>query len=256
MQTPAAIILAAGKGTRMRSDLPKVANEAGGAPLALWVARACALAGCSRIVIVVGHRQEVVRQIFERAAGEFEDVRIEFAVQERQHGTGHAAQCAEPLLTGFEGDVFVLVGDGPLVRPQTLLALLRRHREAGADATLATARLADPAGYGRIVRGGDGEFRAIVEEKDADERQLHIDEINPSIYCFRAPALFDALRRVTRSGASGEYYITDVPALLKASSGVVEVVEAASPEDALSVNTPEQLAQVDEVLRHRAGEGA
>jgi len=255
MHAPAAIILAAGKGTRMNSDLPKVAHEAAGAPLALWVARACAEAGCGRIILVVGHQQEVVRAIFERAAGEFEDVAIEFVVQEEQHGTGHATQCAQPALAGFEGDVFVLVGDGPLVRASTLAALHDRHRKAGADATLATARLDDPAGYGRIVRDESGVFAGIVEEKDATDAQKRIDEINPSIYCFRAPALFDALGRVKRSGASGEYYLTDAPAILQESGGVVEVVDAASAEDAMSVNTPEQLAMVDRALRERQGAG-
>lgn len=253
MQAPTAIILAAGKGTRMNSDLPKVAHEAGGAALALWVARACAEAGCGRIILVVGHRQEVVRAIFERAAGEFDGVEIDFAVQDQQHGTGHATQCAQPLLEGFGGDVFVLVGDGPLVRPETLIGLHERHCAAGADATLATARIADPTGYGRIVRDASGGFVAIVEEKDATDAQRAIAEINPSIYCFRAAALFGALGRVQQSGASGERYLTDVPAILKASGGVVEVVEAASGADALSVNTPEQLAQVDRVLRDRLG---
>jgi UDP-N-acetylglucosamine diphosphorylase/glucosamine-1-phosphate N-acetyltransferase len=253
MQAPAAIILAAGKGTRMQSDLPKVAHEAAGAPLALWVARACAGAGCGRIILVVGHRQEVVRGIFERAADEFEDVRIDFVEQAEQLGTGHAAQCAQPVLEGFDGDVFVLVGDGPLVRPETLAALHERHRAAGADATLATARIDEPAGYGRIVRDGEGAFVGIVEEKDATDAQRAITEINPSIYCFRAPALFGALGRVRRSGSSGEYYLTDVPAILKEGGRVVEVVEAASGEDALSVNTPEQLARVDAALRERIG---
>ncbi|MFG0276234.1 MAG: sugar phosphate nucleotidyltransferase, partial [Phycisphaerales bacterium] len=201
----------------------------------------------------VGHRQEVVRAIFERAAGEFEDVRIDFVEQAEQLGTGHATQCAQPVLEGFGGDVFVLVGDGPLVRSETLAALHDRHRAAGADATLATARVADPTGYGRIVRDEAGSFVGIVEEKDASDAQRAITEINPSIYCFRAPALFEALGRVRRSGASGEYYLTDVPAILQEGGGAVEVAEAASAEDALSVNTPEQLAQVDAALRERIG---
>jgi bifunctional UDP-N-acetylglucosamine pyrophosphorylase/glucosamine-1-phosphate N-acetyltransferase len=250
---PAAIILAAGKGTRMNSDLPKVAHEAAGSPLVLWVARACRDAGCSRIVVVVGHQQEVVRAIFERAAGEFEDVEILFAVQDQQHGTGHAAQCALPALGAFEGDVFVLVGDGPLIRAQTLSDLHRRHVEKGASATMATAELDDPMGYGRIVRDANGRFISVVEHKEATPEQRAIREINPSIYCFRAPALADALSRVKRSEASGEYYITDVPSLLLAQGEVVEVVRAATPEDAMSVNTPAQLAEVDSALRGRLG---
>jgi len=249
----AAIILGAGKGTRMNSDRPKVAHEVAGAPMVRWVADACEDAGCGRIVVVVGHRQEEVRAIFE---GEAERAaRIEFAVQEQQKGTAHAVQCAEPLLGGFSGDVLLLCGDGPLIRAETVGALVDRHRSTGAAMTLATATLDDPSGYGRIVRDREGRFEHIVEEKNASQSERAIREVNPSYYCVRSEALWPALERIDRNPKTGEFYLTDVPALLLADGRRVEVVDAVPPEDALSVNTPEQLAAADRTLRERAAAG-
>ena len=160
---------------------------------------------------------------------------------------------ANGLFDGFEGDVLTLCGDGPLVRVETLDLLMMRHVETGAAASLATAKLKDPSGYGRIVRDGEGRFAGIVEEKNATAEQRAIREVNPSYYCFRGPALFDALGRVKRDEVSGEYYLTDVPGLLLSEGRRVEVVDSVPPEDVLSINTPEQLAEVDRVLRHRLG---
>ncbi len=256
-----AIILAAGKGTRMSSDLPKVAHEVAGKAMVRWVVEACAAAGCERVVLVVGHGQETVRALFDDWPGD--EMRVEFAVQEPQLGTGHAVQCAEPLFGDRPvGDVFVLAGDGPLIRPQTLVTLYDRHRETGAAATLATAVLEDPTGYGRIVRDAAGRFSAIVEHKNCDEGQLAIMEVNPSYYCFDASALLGpggALSRVERDERSGEYFLTDAVGLITGEGGRVEVVDAVPPEDVLSINTPEQLAEVDRILRGRevgSGEGA
>lgn len=258
MKDLAAIILAAGKGTRMKSDLPKVAHEVAGRPMVWWVARACAQAGCSRIVLVVGHQREVVEGIFEG----FDEpgVSVEFAVQEPQLGTGHAVQCAmgcvEDLIgLGGGADVFVLAGDGPLIRAETLLTLRSRHDAAGASASLATAVIDDPSGYGRIVRDGGGAFRGIVEHKNCTDEQLAIREVNPSYYCFDGAALARSLPRLARDEKSGEYFITDVPGLLLAGGERVEVVGAVPAEDVLSINTPEQLRAVDLILRGRAGEG-
>ncbi|MGP1347394.1 MAG: NTP transferase domain-containing protein [Phycisphaerales bacterium] len=263
MGEPVAIILAAGKGTRMRSDLPKVAHEVAGHPMVSWVARACAAAGCVRVIVVVGYRQEVVRAIFEGwdgekgRAGGGAGCTLEFAVQDEQLGTGHAVSCALPLLErecGAEGNpVLVLAGDGPLIRAQTLRVLLDRHRSSGASATLATARIEDPTGYGRIVRGADGSFVGIVEQKNATPEQRAIREVNPSYYCFDALRLASALRGVERDAVSGEYYLTDVPGLERAAGRRVEVVEAVPSEDVLSINTTEQLAEVDALLRARLG---
>lgn len=240
-----AIILAAGKGTRMASDLPKVVHPVADAPMVAWVARACREAGCARIILVVGHRQELVREIFR------DDASIEFAVQDEQLGTGHAVQCAEDALTGFVGDVIVLAGDGPLVRPESLRALVEHHRGANAAATLATAVIDGPKGYGRILRDSNGAFTGVVEEKEATDAQRAIHEINPSVYCFRSGDLFRALGKVKRSETSGEYYLTDVPALLSDEGERIDAVNSLQPDEALSINTPEQLQDVDRILRSR-----
>lgn len=243
---PGAIILAAGRGTRMGSDLPKVCHEVGGRAMVCAVVEACQRVGCEEIAVVVGHRQELVRG----ALVDFEGVR--FVVQEEQLGTGHAVGCARDVFSSTpDRPVLVLCGDGPLIRPRTLEMMLDRHRTTGADATLATSVLDDPAGYGRIVRSGDGSFEAIVEHADATAEQRAIREVNPSYYCFDAGPLFESLRRVRRHEGSGEYYITDVPGVLLSQGGRVEVIDAVPAEDVLSINTPEQLAVVDAIYRAR-----
>jgi bifunctional UDP-N-acetylglucosamine pyrophosphorylase/glucosamine-1-phosphate N-acetyltransferase len=255
--SPAAIVLAAGKGTRMKSDLPKVLHPAAGEPMVRHVVDALREIGASPIVLVVGHGAELVREAFSRP----EDADLRFALQAEQLGTGHAVQCGLSALASEEidRDLVVLCGDGPLVRGRTLAALLEAHRSSGAAATLATSRVADPTGYGRIARDERGRFRAIVEHADASESERAIDEINPSVYAFRGGTLASALPRVGRGNAKGEIYLTDVFSLLLADeaagslpSPAVEVVPAVPPEEVLSVNDPVQLAEVDRILRDRA----
>jgi bifunctional UDP-N-acetylglucosamine pyrophosphorylase / glucosamine-1-phosphate N-acetyltransferase len=244
------IVLAAGKGTRMKSDLPKVMHPAAGEPMVKWVVQASREAGAKEVVLVVGHMAELVTEAFaaDRPA-------CHFVTQSPQLGTGHAVDQARPLFVkGLLGEhCFVLCGDGPLIRAQTLRTLLQRHLTSGAAASLATSVVADATGYGRIERDANGRFLRIVEQKDATEAQRAIREINPSYYLFRTADLFDALTRVTNQNASGEYYITDVFELLLKDGKRVEVVDAVPPEDVLSVNTPEQLAEVDAILRRRLG---
>ena len=243
---PHAILLAAGKGTRMRSDLPKVVHKVCGKPMVWWVVRACRDAGVSRVVVVVGYEGQLVRDALAGEPG------VEFVEQREQLGTGHAAKMASPLFEGRgDVDVFVLAGDGPLIRGATLRELLRVHRRDRASATLATAVLPDPTGYGRVVRDAAGGFHAIVEQKDASPAQLALREVNPSYYCFKAGELFDTLAQVRNDNKQGEYYLTDVPGLLKARGRTVTVVDAVPPQDVLSINTPEQLAEVEAVLRSR-----
>lgn len=257
MKSFSALILAAGKGTRMQSDLPKVAHKIAGEPMVRWVVRACAQAGCTRIVVVVGYQQEVVREALADLAAHIAPATIEFAVQNEQLGTGHAVIEAADLFHAERSEpghgVLVLAGDGPLIRADTLAQIKERHETSGAAATMATSRIDDPTGYGRIVRDGAGNFVEIVEQKNATPEQLAINEINPSYYLFDCQAMFDALDRVERNDVSGEYYITDVPALLLASGRRVEVMEAVPPADVLSINTPQQLAEVDRIMRDRLG---
>ncbi len=250
---PGAILLAAGKGSRMRSDLPKVVHPVGGRPMICAVVDACRSAGCGRIIVVVGHGREHVIEAIRSMGPDAERV-VEFAIQDEQHGTGHAVQCAAAVFGDADRarDVFVLAGDGPLIHPETLELLLERHRSTGAGATMASSVIEDPTGYGRIVRGPDGAFSAIVEQKDLADEQLAIREVNPSYYCFKAGLMFEALGRVNKS-SSGEYYLTDVPGLLLGEGHVVEVIDAVPPEDVLSINTPEQLAEVDRIFRSREG---
>lgn len=242
------IVLAAGKGTRMKSDLPKVMHHAAGRPMVEAVVDAARSVGCAPVVLVIGHGADLVRAHFAGRAN------TEFVMQMPQLGTGHAVDMARPLFEkGLLGEeTLVLCGDGPLIRPHTLQVLLDTHRQTGASATLATAVIADPQGYGRIQRDSNGNFARIVEQKDASPEQLAICEINPSYYCFRTADLFDALKRVTNQNASGEYYITDVFELLLRDGKRVSVVDAVPAEDVLSVNTLEQLAEVSRILESRS----
>ncbi|MEZ6234647.1 MAG: NTP transferase domain-containing protein [Phycisphaerales bacterium] len=271
-----AVILAAGKGTRMNSDLPKVCHPVGGRPMVCAVVDACLRAGVRHIVVVVGYKQELVREalagyvattIGEAGPGGSDTadesrgpLRLEFAVQGEQLGTGHAVMSAEPafagqVLAGRGRDILVLCGDGPLIRDETIQRMLHRHRETGAAATLATSVIDDPTGYGRIVRDASGAFQRIVEQKNASDTERAIREVNPSYYCFDGAALFGALKQVGRNPLTGEYYITDVFELLRAGGRRVEVIDAVPPEDVLSINTPEHLAEVDRIFRSRGNAG-
>ncbi len=243
-----AVILAAGKGTRMNSDLPKVMHHAFGKPLVEWVVDAACAAGATRIILVVGHQQEIVRAHF---AGH--PAQIEFVTQSPQLGTGHAVDQARPLVQGDapERPLLVLCGDGPLITPTTIAEILAKHRSAHAAATLATSVIADADGYGRIARDASGAFQAIVEQKDCSPQQREIREINPSYYCFATGALLETLGQVDNRNANGEYYITDVFGILKGAGRTVQVVDAVPPEEVLSVNTPAQLAEVSAILQSR-----
>ena len=212
----------------------------------------CLQAGCDRVVVVVGYKQEHVRV----ALAEYGD-KVEYAVQEEQLGTGHAVMSARDAYAKTDTantDIFVLCGDGPLIRTSTLETLLERHRSTGAAGTLATSRIDDPSGYGRIVRDENGSFARIVEQKNATPDELKINEVNPSYYCVNGAAMFDALDRVERNELTGEYYITDIFEFMLDSGKRVEVIDAVPAEDILSINTLEHLAQVDSIFRSRQGD--
>jgi bifunctional UDP-N-acetylglucosamine pyrophosphorylase/glucosamine-1-phosphate N-acetyltransferase len=240
-----AIILAAGEGERMNSDLPKVLHEAAGAPLLLHVGRAARDSGADRVVVVVGKGGDLVRQTFAAEHWEFVD-------QPERRGTGDAVRRAAPQLRGFEGDVLVLAGDVPLLEGATLAKLRAARDEAGAAVAVLTARIAEPRGYGRILRDGQGAFVGIVEEKDATPEQRAIDEVNSSVYCFRAADLLEALPRIGNGNAQGEYYLTDAVSILRDLGRVVVAVAAATPDEILGVNDAAQLNHVDVLLRRRA----
>lgn len=244
---PQAIILAAGKGTRMEGDLPKVVYPVADRPMVWWVVQACLRANVSRCIVVVGYRGDEVRQAL---AGQESCVFVE---QHEQLGTGHATQMAQPFFKDdtAAGDVFVLPGDGPLIQAHTLARLFETHRTAEAVATLTTAILDNPDGYGRVIRQTDGSFQTIIEQKDATPQQARVREINAGYYCFRSDRLFGTLSQVGDGNAQGEYYLTDVPGLLSQTGDRVAILDGVEPQEIMGVNTPEQLSQVDAILRDR-----
>jgi bifunctional UDP-N-acetylglucosamine pyrophosphorylase/glucosamine-1-phosphate N-acetyltransferase len=195
---------------------------------------------------VIGHGADQVREIFR---GDDDD--LVWVVQDRQLGTGHATDCARSVLKDLDGDVLVLAGDGPLIRPEILGQLVERHRKTAAAATLATAIVDEPTGYGRIIRDEQGRFTAIVEHASATESQRLVREIYPSYACFDAGLLFDVLETLPPDAQSGEYRVTDVPGVMSRMDRAVELVNGFPPEDVLSINTTEQLDEVDAILSSR-----
>jgi bifunctional UDP-N-acetylglucosamine pyrophosphorylase / glucosamine-1-phosphate N-acetyltransferase len=249
----AAVLLAAGEGSRMRSARPKPLHRLCGRPMLLYVMDALAATSVTRIAVVVGHKGEwVTKKIQEHA----HTVAVDFVEQREQLGTGDATLVG---LVGIpededEGDVLVLPGDTPLLRPETVAALVAHHRTSGAAATLLTARVDDPTGYGRVVRGDDGSVLRVVEHGDASRDELAIDEVNTSIYCFRRGLLTPALRRVRPDNAQGEYYLTDVVEVLRGTGHRVEAVVAVDPVETAGVNDRVQLSVAEAELRRRTNE--
>ena len=240
-----AIILAAGKSTRMKSKRPKPLHEICGKPMLHYVLQACYEAECQRVLVVVGYGKDEVVAEFEQ------DRRITWVEQSEQLGTGHAARTCEPYLRDFHGDVFILAGDAPLVRGQVLQTLQEVHREERAAASMATAVLDDPTGYGRVCRDQAGQFVEIVEQVDCDARQREIREVFPSYYCVRSDDLLFALSRVRNENKKREYYLTDIYGILRQAGRKVVAVQAVTAEDVLAVNDREQQAQVDAIMQDR-----
>jgi bifunctional UDP-N-acetylglucosamine pyrophosphorylase/glucosamine-1-phosphate N-acetyltransferase len=240
-----AIILAAGKSTRMKSRRPKPLHEICGRPMLEYVLRACYEAGCERILLVVGHgKDEVISQF----GG---DKRIHFVEQTEQLGTGHAARACEAELKKHPGDVFILTGDGPLIRGEVLRTLLRAHHEEKAAASMATAVFDDPTGYGRIIRDDNGDFVEIIEQADATAQQREIHEVFPSYYCVRSEELLLALSKLTNDNKKREYYLTDIYGILRKAGKKVLAVQAVTQEDSLAVNDRIQQAEVDAIMQDR-----
>jgi bifunctional UDP-N-acetylglucosamine pyrophosphorylase / glucosamine-1-phosphate N-acetyltransferase len=236
------VILAAGKGTRMKSADPKVLHRAAGFSLIEHVLRAADALHPASIVVVVGHLSERVRAALGKRLG------LAFAVQEPQLGTGHALLQAEPHLRGHSGTVVLLSGDVPLLRPATLQALVEAHTSRAAAATVLTARVDRPQGYGRIVRE-DGRIAAIVEDKDATPAEREIDEINSGIYAFALEPLFSALRSIGAANKQGEYYLPDLVKIYREHGLPVGTVSLDDAREILGVNSRRELADVTAILK-------
>jgi bifunctional UDP-N-acetylglucosamine pyrophosphorylase/glucosamine-1-phosphate N-acetyltransferase len=239
----AAIVLAAGAGTRMKSNLPKVAHEVLGKPLVNWVIDAAHAGGIERIVCVVGHGRELVEPLVEGQA--------ETVFQPERKGTANAVEMCRETFGDFEGTIIVLNGDLPLITSQTISELVATRESQDAAAVILSMDLDDPTGYGRIIRGADGSVEGIVEQKDATPEQALITECNAGLYCFDARMLFDALEKVGNDNAQGEYYLTDVLALCREAGGKVAAYVAADATECLGVNSQEQLAEVEAIAKQR-----
>ncbi len=248
----AAIVMAAGEGTRMHSSTPKVLHRLCGRPMLLHVIGALAELPLERIVVVVGHGAErVVKTLEEQLVV---DVPVEFVEQHVQRGTGDAVNVALgafPDDFDVDGDVVIVPGDTPLLRAETVARLAREHRVSEVAATMLTARVPNPFGYGRVVRNAGGLVDAVVEHEDATDEQRQIDEVNTSIYCFRRNLLAPALRRLSPENAQGEYYLSDAVAVLRGAGHRVNALVVEEAAEAFGVNDRVQLAEAESVLRAR-----
>lgn len=249
MEPIKALVLAAGKGTRLQTegiDLPKVLRQADGKPLLHYVLNSLSFLPPEDVILVVGWKKEAVLAAFPQ---------YPHAVQEELNGTGGAVQFAAPLLKDCPGHLIVCCGDAPLMKQETFQALVRTHLEQGNECTMLSARLPEGGNYGRVLREADGTFQRIVEARDCTPEQAAVTEMNTGTYVFHIPALLSVLDRLSKDNAQGELYLTDVPALLKARGQRVGLCDTCSPNEMLGVNTVEQLAQVETLLRREKAHG-
>lgn len=243
-----ALVLAAGQGRRMNSDLAKVLHPMAGRPLLHHVLETLDQLGVGRTLVVIGHQRERVR-------AEFAAAEVEWVVQAEQRGTGHAVMMAGSALEGFEGTLLVVCGDTPLLRAKTLHDLLVTHRESGAAVTDLSMRLPDPTGYGRIVRTPEGDIEAIVEHRDAGPDVRKIDEVNSGIFAFDYPALAAALAGLTANNSQGEYYLTDTVMRIRRAGRRAAVVCAEDYRELMGINTVDELAEAESIFRSFGGGG-
>ncbi|MCM1288283.1 MAG: sugar phosphate nucleotidyltransferase [Clostridium sp.] len=239
-----AVILAAGKGTRMNSDLPKVIHKCMGQPMVHYVIKAVKDAGALDVCVVVGYKAKEVKDAIY-------DI-VDYVEQTEQLGTGHAVKCARDFI-GTEGDTIVLCGDTPLITGETLTGLLEEHRRRANGVTVLSARVDDPTGYGRIVRDENGVFQEIIEQKDADDEQRSINEINSGMYIYNSEALAASLELLSNENSQGEYYLTDTIALIKKIGLKVsaKLIDADRIDEIKGVNTNEQLKEAEEIMKKR-----
>ena len=243
------LILAAGLGTRMKSRLAKVLHKIGGRPIIAHVCRAAALLEPRRTYVVVGHQADDVRAAVEKELG---SQRASFVNQSEQRGTGDAVLAARRALANATSTLLILSGDVPLVRAETLRALIDKYHADKASCAMLTVRLENPTGYGRVVRDEAGNFLRIVEQKDATEDELQVREINAGIYCFDGAKLFQALERVRPTNSQGEYYLTDVPGILRDDGEQVTLYQHHDAREVSGVNTRAELAEFENLLRRGA----
>lgn len=238
-------IMAAGKGTRMKSDLPKVLHKLNNRSMVHYVIDLAEKINSEKIVLIIGHKKELVEE-------ECSDRHVQFVTQSPQLGTGHAVQMTEPVFKDYDGDILVLSGDVPLLTEKSIRALIKEHQNSNATATLLTAELNDPYGYGRIERNGEGSVKSIVEHKDASEEQLKIKEINVGIYIFDAIRLFNALKNVKNENIQGEYYLPDVIPMFIEKGLVVRAVKSTFFDETRGINTIKQLKEAETILNARS----
>ncbi|MBZ4684029.1 MAG: bifunctional UDP-N-acetylglucosamine pyrophosphorylase / glucosamine-phosphate N-acetyltransferase [Fusobacteriaceae bacterium] len=239
------LVLAAGKGTRMKSELPKVLHKVNGVPMVIKIDSELKKAGISKNILILGHKKELVIKEFENR-----NINIDYVTQEEQLGTGHAIMQAKEVLKDFEGTVLVTCGDTPLIRNTTIEKFVNFHNEKKASATILTAKVDNPFGYGRIVKNED-KVIAIIEEKEASDDIKKINEINSGVYCFDSKKLFASLEKIDNNNEKGEYYLTDVIKILVNNNELVESYLLEDNQEILGVNSKVQLAEASQVLRNR-----
>ncbi|WP_281086297.1 sugar phosphate nucleotidyltransferase [Eubacterium ruminantium] len=245
------IILAAGKGTRMKSDLPKVVHKCMGSSMVHHVIEASKKAGAGAICAIVGYKADEVKNVIKAEnSADIENGIISFALQEEQLGTGHAVKCAGDFIKG-KGNVIVLCGDTPLITGETLKKLYEKHVEEGNGVTVLSAIFDDPSGYGRIIRDESGAFLAITEDKDCTEEQKKIQEINSGMYIFDEEMLYKALDEIKNDNAQGEYYLPDAIEIIRGYGKKVNAFATGSKEEILGVNTVEQLKNAEKIYASR-----
>lgn len=244
MENLTAIVLAAGKGTRMRSTLPKVMHNLLGKPLLAWVLDVIQEMGISRVQVVIGHGKDILGQYLKGRG-------LIKILQEEQNGTGHAVACCRDSLQDFSGDALILCGDTPLLTPTTLAAFLKLHREQRSDISVLSAVADDSTGYGRIVRNDAGRFLSIVEEKDAPSFIKEINEINTGVYLVSVPLIFELLEHVRADNAQNEYYLTDIVRIGLSAGLSVNAFCEASFEEAFGINSRIELSRAEDLLLKR-----
>ncbi|OPY05857.1 MAG: Bifunctional protein GlmU [Syntrophaceae bacterium PtaB.Bin038] len=246
-KTFATLILAAGKGTRMKSDLVKVLHPVAGRPMLDYVLNLAEQMGSSRIALIIGHQAELVESRYGSRG-------LTFVYQREQLGTGHAVLQAADAFEGYRGTILILCGDVPLLQVSTVRGLMDRHRASGATLTVLTTLLEDPFGYGRVVKDAGGNVLGIVEHRDATDDQKKIREINTGIYCAENPFLFEAVREIGNDNAQKEYYFTDIFSIARRKGVRTASVIAADPGEVMGINSPDDLARATRIVQDRLKE--